>query len=300
MKDNNSLKIVIIAFSANLFIAFVKFIVYLLTSSSSMLSEAIHSLADTGNQLLLFWGNIRSRKKPDITHPFGYSRESFLWGFIVAIQLFLLGGIYSIYKGFHKLLNPEPLKNFSFALIVLIISFMAEGYSFLKAKKVVDSEKGKMGLLEFIKRSYNTEINVVFIEDFAAMIGLGIAFLAIMLSKLFNCAFIDGIGSLLIGFLLVGVSLFLGREMESLIIGEAAPPEVIEYFKKILKSTEGIEEIKEIKSMILGTESIMLASNIKFKGELNSYEIGKLIDKIENVIKSKYPEVKIIYIEPQT
>ncbi len=299
MKDNNSLKIVAVAFLANLFIACVKFVVYLLTSSSSMLSEAIHSLADTGNQLLLFWGHMRSRKKADAAHPFGYSRESFLWGFIVAIQIFLLGGTYSIYEGIHKLLHPEPVRNYLLALFVLGISIVAEGYSFLKAKKIVDARRGRMGWLEFIKKSYDTEVNVVFIEDFAAITGLTIAFFAVTLSKLLDCPAIDGLGSLLIGLLLVGVSLFLGKEMKSLIIGEAAPSEIVGFFEKTLKSMEGVEEIKEIKSMILGTESIMLAADVKFKRDLSSEEISRIIDEVEKIVRNRYPEVKIIYIEPE-
>ncbi len=293
-------KVVLFAFLANLSIALVKLFVFLISRSSSMFSEAIHSFVDTGNQIFLLIGISKSQRKEDKSHQFGYSKESFFWAYLVAVQLFTLGGLYSIYKGIQKISHKEPLENIFYVIILIIFSMLAENFSFQKARKVIDSVKGELSYFEYIKKSINPEIIVVFLEDLAAMISLSIALLFVLLYWITKNPIFDGIGSVFIGLILLIAGFIIGGETRSLLIGEAAPEEMQRFIEKVIKSHRGVERLIYVKSMVLGSDSILIAGKVDFNDNLNADEIGEVIDEIENEIRAKHPEIKKIYLEPDT
>lgn len=296
MKENKN--VVIFALFANLSIALSKLIVYFITGSSSMLSEAIHSIADTGNQILLLIGIKRSLKKEDRLHPFGYSKEKFFWAFVVAIQLFALGGLYSLYEGFHKITHLHPLKHYWLAIALLLFAMCAEGTSFLKAKKAVDRRRGTLPTFSFLKRNYDAEITVVFLEDLAAITGLSIALLAVVLAWITGNPIFDGFGSIFIGIILIIVAYLLGAKMKSLMIGEAAPDEILSYIKELFSKFKCVDRVIYFKSMVLGSDSVLLAGKVAFKQGTHLEEISSTIDSVEEKLRSRFPQVKRIYVEP--
>ncbi len=295
----DSIKVVIFAFLANLSIAAAKFIVSFITHSSALLSEAIHSLADTGNQILLLIGLKRSLKKEDKIHPFGYNREQYFWSFLVAVMLFLLGGLYSLSEGIKKLVHSHKIEEPWVAIGVLLFSLIAEGFSFLKAKKEIHKSRKNSSLIELLKNCYKAELLVVFFEDSAAITGITIALISTLLYILTKNSIFDSIGSILIGMLLIIVSIGLGAKMKSLIVGRAAPSYIIKNIVDILESTEGIEKVAQVKTMVLGSDSILAAIEVIFKDGLDIDYIDDKIKEIEKRIKSKHSEVKNIYIEPK-
>ncbi len=294
---HGSKKVVFFALGANLAIALSKFIVYFLTGSSSMLSEAIHSTADTGNQVLLLVGMARSRKPEDETHPFGYSQERFFWAFLVAVQLFALGGLYSIWEGIKKITHPHPINRPFLAVGLLLFAMVAEGISFLKASRELHRKKGNLSLFAFLRKTATVEVMVVFLEDLAALIGLTIALFSVLLSRFTGLAFFDGLGSILIGLLLIGVAFFLGSEMHSLMVGEGAPEEVLREVEKILSEQEGVERVVYLKSLILGEDNILLAGKVLFPRSVSMEKVSSSIDRAEEEIREKFPSVKKIFIE---
>ncbi len=297
MAHSNSKSVVIVAFAANLLIAAAKFVVAFFTGSSSMFSEAIHSTADTGNQLLLLIGMKKAKKKADRVHPFGYGQEQFFWAFMVAILLFSLGGIYSIYEGIHRIFHREGIENLYLAIGLLLFSIVMESISFLKANKELKKIKGNMGIFEFLNKSFSVELIVVFFEDLAALLGLTLALIFILISHFTQNVIFDGIGSILIGILLCTIAFLLGRKMKSLIIGEAIPEKVADFIKKTFLQKEGVKGIADFKSMVLGEDSMLVALEVVFQKNKNAKEIREVIDKCEKEIMSYYPQIKNIYVE---
>ncbi len=288
---------VFFALAANLAIALSKLVVYFFTRSASMLSEAIHSAADTGNQILLLVGLKRSAKPEDELHSFGYSREKFFWAFLVAVQLFALGGLYSIIEGIKKILHPHPIENPALAVGLLLFAMAAEGFSFMKARKAILREKGNQPTMSFLKKTTRTELVVVYLEDLAALLGLVFALVAILLAHFTSNPVFDGMGSLLIGLLLVGVAIFLGNEMHSLIVGESAPREVMEFAWKAFESQPGVERVIYLKSMVLGDDYILLVGKLGFSPTATMDTVSRAIDRAEEEIRKKYPEVRKIFME---
>ncbi len=265
-----------------------------------MFSEAIHSFVDTGNQVFLLIGINKSHKKEDKIHQFGYSKENFFWAYLVAIQLFILGGLYSIYKGIQKIINKEPVENIGFVIGIILFSMLAENFSFQKAKKSIDSIKGEFSYFKFIKKSINPELIVVFLEDLAAITSLSIALVFVIIYWITKNPVFDGIGSVIIGSILLVAGFIIGGETKSLLIGEAAPDDMQKFVEKIIESHSGVDRLIYLKSMVLGPDTILFAGKVDFNDELKSEDIGKIIDDIENEIRAKYPEIKKIYIEPDT
>ncbi len=300
MKKSNSKHVVLIAFGANLLIALAKFTVFIFTHSSSMFSEAIHSFADTGNQLLLLFGMKRAKKKPDSLHQFGYGQEQFFWAFMVAILLFTLGGLYSIGEGLERIIHKHPIENVYLAVFLLIFSILMESISFSKAYKELKKLKGETGFFAFLKKSFSVELLVVFFEDLAAITGLSIALFCIFLSYLTSNSVFDGIGSVLIGILLCVIAFILGSEMKSLIIGEAIPDEMAKYVEKVFSNNKGVKGISDFKSMVLGEKSMLVALELVVEENLKADEIRKIIDKSEKEIRERFPEIKNIYVEVRT
>jgi len=299
MKKGNSSKTVILsAFAANLFIAIMKFIVAMITKSSAMLAETIHSLADTLNQVFLLIGIRKGRKEPDSSHPFGFSGELYFWSFIVAIMLFTMGAVFSIYEGIHKLKNPEAILNINYAFLVLFLSLIAESFAFQKAFRKVKREKGEMKVLEYLRKTKKSELIVVFLEDLAAISGLISALILIFAQHMTGINIFDGIASIVIGVILAVVALFLGVETRSLLLGESASPITIKHIENIFNNEESVNKLIFLKSLQLGPEDILLAVKVEFNHRLTTVEISNLINGIEKDIRTKFPDIKKIFIEP--
>jgi cation diffusion facilitator family transporter len=299
MKQAKSSKSVILAaFSANLLIALVKFLVAWVSATSAMLAEAVHSTADMLNQILLFVGIKKAAKKADELHPFGFSGEAYFWSFIVAIILFTSGAIFSIYEGVQKILHPAPVAHIWAALLVLVIAMIAEGTSLRVAFKKINIERGKIGIITYLRKSKKAELIVVFLEDSAALIGLAIALAALLLEHFTGILFFDGLASVLIGILLAVTALFMGNETKSLIIGESADPAMLRKIRLLLLKEDSIKRVIHIRSLHLGAEDILLAVKAEFNEHLNIQQICILINGLEKDIRAQFPEVNKIFIEP--
>jgi cation diffusion facilitator family transporter len=288
MKQTKSSKSVIFtAFSVNLFIALVKFVVAYFSASSAMLAEAVHSSADTLNQILLFVGIKKAAKKADELHPFGFSHKVYFWSFIIAIILFTSGAIFSIYEGVRKLRHPAPVNHSQYALLVLAIVIIAELFFLRIAFRKINIERGKTGIITYLRKSKKAELIVIFLENSAALIGLTIALAAL-----------DGLASILIGMLLAVTALFIGNETKSLIIGESADPAMLRKIRLLLLKEESITRVIHIRSLLLGAEDILLAIKAEFNEHLNIEQICILINCLEKDIRAQFPEVNKIFIEP--
>jgi cation diffusion facilitator family transporter len=299
MKQTKSSKsVVFAAFSANLFIAAVKFVVAYFSASSAMLAEAVHSSADTLNQILLFVGIKKAAKKADELHPFGFSGEAYFWSFIVAIILFTSGAIFSVYEGVRKLRHPAPVEHIQYALLVLGIAVVAEALSLRVAFRKINIERGKTGIITYLRRSKKAELIVVFLEDSAALIGLAIALAALLAEHFTGIYLFDGLASILIGVVLAFTALFIGNETRSLIIGESADPALLRKIRLLLLREDSITRVIHIRSLHLGAEDILLAIKAEFSGHLNVEQMCNLINGLEKEIRTQFPEVNKIFFEP--
>ena len=294
----SSKSVIVFALIANVIVAIIKSIVACLTRSSAMIAESIHSLADTLNQIFLLIGIRKGRKEPDTLHPFGFSSELYFWSFIVAIMLFTVGAIFSIYEGIHKLMFPAEIENIDYAFAVLIIALIVESIAFFRAFRKINRERGKNKIIVYLRKTKKSELIVVFLEDLAAITGLSIALILLFLEYLTDILIFDAIASIVIGILLAVVAFFLGNETKSLLIGESADQKKIGEISQIFRNEESINRLIQIKSLQLGPEDILIAVKAEFNNRLNSVEISNLINGIEKEIRKKYPEVKKIFIEP--
>ena len=297
-REISSKSVILTALVANLFIAILKLVVALLTASSAMMAEAVHSFADTCNQVFLLIGIRKGKKEPDSLHPFGFSGELYFWSFIVAIMLFTGGAVFSIYEGIHKLLHPQPLKNINYAFIVLSLSIVAEGFAFYRAFKKVNRERKGTKIIEYLRKTKKSELIVVFLEDLAAITGLSTAIILLYLQHTTGILIFDGIASIVIGLILAVVAFFLGSETRSLLLGESASQALIQQIETIFSEEDSINKVIYIKSMQLGPDNVLLAAKVEFNHRLNSVEISNLINGIEKEIRTKHPDVRSIFIEP--
>ena len=291
-------QVIFTAMFASLFISAIKLAGAVITRSASMLAESIHSLADSFNQVFLLIGIKKGEKKANELHPFGFSGELYFWSFIVALLLFTAGAVFSIYEGIHRLKNPIAINRMEIALIILGLSMIAEGFAFHKAKKKIDMERMGQSVISYLKKTKKSELLVVYLEDLAALTGLSVAMTALLLQHFTGITVFDGIGSILIGIILGVVAFFLGNETRSLLIGEAADPELIDRINEILRSEENIRMVIRLRSLQLGPEDILLAAKVEFDHRLTTREISNLINGIEAEIRHEFPEIKKIFIEP--
>lgn len=298
---NNSRKAVIAALFGNLGIAAFKLVAALFSGSSSMLAESYHSISDTFNQVLLLYGLRRSKKAPDESHPFGHGKEQFFWSFMVAILLFGVAGTLSIKEGYHKLLNPEPIRSIGLVYLAIAVGIIFESYAFRIAlrniKKEMKIEKHK-NLIEGIKRSKDPTTLTVLIEDTLALAGLSIAAVAIALVQLTGVLIIDAIASIVIGVLLMVFALFLAYETKNLLVGEAVTPLKR---RKILKAVNSFKEVKKVislKTMHLSSDEVLVTLEINYKDDIIVDELEKVNDRIERKIKKIFHNAKI-YLEPE-
>ena len=298
MSTSGGNRAIVAAMLANLGIAVTKLIAALFSGSGAMLAEAVHSFADTINQVLLLIGGRRSRKEADEEHPFGYGRARFLYGFLVAIILFSVGGAYSIYEGVHKLQNPEPLEVPWLPIAVILISMVLEGFSFRTARQESLPFKGSGSWVSFIRRAKAPELPIVLLEDTAALTGLGFALLGVGLTIITGNPVFDAIGTLFIGALLIAVALILGIETKSLLIGEGASPENVATIRDALNAHPTVESLIHMKTLYLGPDELMIAAKVAFPKATRLVEIATAIDALEADIRAKIPAARVIYIEP--
>ncbi|MBF0320759.1 MAG: cation transporter [Nitrospirae bacterium] len=299
MKEHGSKKAILAACAANFGIMVIKAIVALISGSSAMFAEAIHSGADMGNQLLLLVGMKRSAKAPDKQHPFGYGKEQYFWAFLVAVVLFILGAAFSLYEGIHKIMHPEAIKHPLYVFIVLGVSIVLEGGSFFVAfKEFTKTNKGN--ILSNIKRSKDSNIVVVLVEDTAALLGLITAFVGVSIALLTGMPIFDSMASIIIGLILGVVAIFLANEMRTLLIGEGATDETVEKIRSIVSSKESVEKVGKILTMHLGPEEILTAIDVDFKDAINVCSLETIIDEIKKEIRREIPSVRRIYIEAET
>ncbi len=306
MSAEGGTKAVIAALLSNAFIAVTKFAAFALTGASSMLAEAIHSVADSGNQLLLLIGGRRAKRAPNAAHPFGFGRERYVFGFLVSVVLFSVGGLFALYEAYHKYEEvhagheSELLTSrwWWVPLAVLVLAIGAEGTSFRTAVKESNKTRGSQSWPRFIRSAKAPELPVILLEDFAALIGLAFALLGVALTLLTENAIFDVIGTALIGLLLVAVAITLAIETKSLLLGESATPEVIETITRTLAGTDGVARVIHLKTLHLGPEEVLLAAKIAVEPTESAVEVAETIDRAERRVRAAAPLVSVVYLEP--
>jgi len=298
MSASGGKKAIIAAFLANLGIALAKFAGFLITGASSMLSEAIHSVADTGNQGLLLLGGRRSERAADQEHPFGYGRERYFWSFVVAVVLFTLGAMFAIYEGIHKIQHPEPLENPAVAIGILGVAFVLESFSLRTAVHESRPLKGDASWWTFLRTSKVPEFPVVVLEDTGALVGLAVALVAIILNIVTDNSVYDGIGSVVIGVILGVIAVFLCVEMKSLLIGESASPADRRRIDDAIAATPGVVRLIHSRTEHVGPEEILLAAKVEFESGLDVAGLAEAVDRVESAVRAAVPAARIIYVEP--
>jgi cation diffusion facilitator family transporter len=287
------------AIIANTLIAIAKFVASFFTGSSSMLSEGIHSLVDTGNGVLLLFGIKRSKLPPDEEHPFGYGKEIYFWSFVVAILIFALGGGIALYEGIHHILHPKPLDNLIWNYSVLTIAIVIEGNALRIALREFNKSRGNKPFMKAIRDSKDTSTVAIVVEDSAAVMGLVIALICVFLGQATGIPYFDGIGSALIGILLISVSWFFAMECKGLLIGEGLLKKDLQKIWEILSSRENVLNFNQPLSMFLGPNEILLNVDIMFDDKMTTDEIEAEIDEIEKRITASIPKINRIYIEAE-
>ncbi|MEY8099301.1 cation diffusion facilitator family transporter [Falsihalocynthiibacter sp. S25ZX9] len=299
MASSGSRNVILAALAANALVAVTKFAAASFTGSSAMLSEAVHSLVDTGNQGLLLLGIKRAKRPPDRTHPFGYGMELYFWAFVVAILIFGIGAGVSIYEGINKIQNPHPVTSPYINYIVLGLAMIFEGVVWVIAFKQLRATKGDLGYFEAIRRSKDPTVFTVLFEDTAAMLGLVVAFFGIFLSHQYNLPVLDGVASLIIGAILALTASYLAYECKSLLTGEGATRKVVAGVEQIIAEESGICGVNELLTMHFGPQEILLNVSIDFSDKLTSGEVQDRVSALEHSIKDRYPDIKRVFIEAQ-
>jgi cation diffusion facilitator family transporter len=299
MAAEASTKVVIAALIGNGLIAITKFVAATMTGSSAMFSEAVHSVVDTGNQALMLHGIRRSRRPADERHPFGYGPELYFWAFVVALLLFSTGAGVSIYEGIHKIMDPEPVTDVHINYIVLGLAMVFEGAAFAFAFREFNRVRGTRGYLAAVRVSKDPALFVVLAEDAAALLGLIIAFIGLVLAEFLDMPALDGAASVAIGVVLAGVALLLAYETKGLLIGEAARPAVVAKLRRIVSAEHGVDKINEILTMHMGPRDVLLNLSVDFNSRLSSDQVEAEVTRLEREIKAAIPEITRVFIEAQ-
>ncbi|MDX2344598.1 MAG: cation diffusion facilitator family transporter [Acidimicrobiia bacterium] len=298
MATGESTKVVIAAFFANLGIAIAKFIGFVFTGSSSMLAEAIHSTADTGNQALLLLGGRLSKRDPDAEFQFGYARERYFWAFVVALVLFSLGSLFAIYEGIEKIGHPHELENVGWAFAILSLGIVFEGFAFMTAVRASIPIKGDRTWWQFIRTSRVAELTVVLLEDFGALIGLVIALTAIATATITGDPIWDGIGTLSIGILLGVIAILLAIEMKGLLIGESARPGEYQKIKEAMLTSPSVVDVIHLRTQHFGPQQLLVGAKIVFDSDLTFEQLADAINEVERRVRKEVPIARPMYIEP--
>ena len=299
MASSSSKKVIFAALAGNFLIALTKFIAFVLTGSSAMLSEGVHSVVDTGNQILLLYGLRRSKTPADERFPFGHGKEVYFWSFIVAILIFAVGAGVSIYKGVHHLLHPTTIQNPYLNYVVLGFALIFEGAAWCFAFTEFTKAKGKWGYLKAVQRGKDPTMFVVLFEDSAATLGIVVAFLGIFLSQITMNPYYDGAASIIIGLILAGTSAWLAYETKGLLIGESARPELVKGVREIAKAYPKIEHVNEVLTLHMGPDFILLNLSVDFDDTVLAGEVEEAIAKLNSEIKQAYPKIKRVFVEAE-
>ncbi|MGQ0475890.1 cation diffusion facilitator family transporter [Acinetobacter sp. FDAARGOS_724] len=300
MSSESNKIVVYAALFGNLAITLVKFVAAYITNSSAMLSEAIHSVVDTLNEILLLYGMKKAEQRPDAQHPFGYGRELYFWAFIVALMVFALGAIVSIYQGILHIIHPEEMQDLMINYIVLGIAILCEGFSWTVALRTFRKMKGKMGYFEAFRRSKDPTTFTVLFEDTAALVGLFIALIGIFLAHQLNIPELDGAASILIGVVLAVSAWLLARETKGLLLGETADPRLRENVLNIAQQDAAVYSANGVLTEQMGAHQVIASLSLEFKDDLTSDEIEACVNRIEAQIKQLHPEIITLFVKPQT
>lgn len=292
-----SRKAIAAAFLANLGIAIAKFVGFAITGAASLLAEALHSVADTGNQALLFLGGARARRRPTPEHPFGYGRERYFWAFVVALILFSLGGLFAMYEGVDKLLNPHELESVAVALSVLGVAIVLETLSFRTAFVEAAAVKGEESWWHFVRRSKSPELPVVLLEDTGALLGLVMAFVGVGVAEITGNPRWDAVGSIGIGILLVVIAIVLAIEMKSLLIGESAAARMEAAIRDAITDGPEVRRIIHLRTLHLGPDELLVAAKIDVDSASVS-NLARAVDAVETRVRAAVPIARVIYLEP--
>jgi len=296
---SNSKAVILAALVGNALIAVTKFAAATITGSSAMLSEGIHSVVDTGNQVLLLWGLKQARRPPDEKYPFGHGKEIYFWSFVVAILIFAVGAGVSVYEGVHQIMAPEPIQNAFVNYIVLALAMVFEGAAWYFALTEFRKVKGKWGFIEAVHRGKDPSMFVVLFEDSAAMLGLLLAFSGVLLAQVTGIVIFDGIASIFIGLILAGTAIWLAYETKSLLIGERANEHVIADIRQIVLNHAEVNHVNEALTMHMGPDFILLNLSVDFNDDAAAPDIELAVAEIDAKIKQAYPEVQRIFIEAE-
>ena len=299
MSASGGTRAIIAALLANLGIAATKFIAFLLTASSSMLAESIHSVADSGNQALLLLGGRRAARRATPQHPFGYGRERYIYAFIVSIVLFSLGGLFALYEAYHKYQDPHPIDSWQWVPIgVLVVAILLEAFSFRTAVHESNQIRGSATWAQFIRRAKAPELPVVLLEDFGALLGLIFALFGVSMTLVTHDGRWDALGTAMIGVLLVTIAIVLAMETKSLLLGEAASTEDQRAIEQAITDGEDVERIIHLRTMHLGPEELLVAAKVGIPRDTTAEGIAQSIDAVERRIRAAVPIARVIYIEP--
>ena len=298
MSSSGGTKAIVAALAANVGIAISKFVAFAFTGSSSMASEGVHSLADSGNQLLLLVGGHRSKRAADEEHPFGYGRARYVYAFIVSIVLFSIGGLFAVYEGSHKIAHPEALSSPQWAIGVLLVAIVLESFSLRTAVREANHDRDERGWWGFVRHAKAPELPVVLLEDTGALLGLVVALFGVTMAVVTDNGRWDGIGSLAIGLLLVAIAVFLAVEMNSLLIGESATGSDVAAIRTALEAGDDIVRIIHLKTLHLGPEELLVAAKIAVAHDDTAAAVARAIDAAEARVRAAVPIARVIYLEP--
>ena len=288
----------VIALLANLGIAASKFAAAFVTGSSAMLTEGVHSVVDSTNQLLLMWGRRQAKKPPDKNHPFGYGRELYFWSFVVAVLVFSLGAGVSIYEGIIHISEPEPAVSPVVAYGVLLLAFLLEGWSTLEAFKEFREAKGRLGWFEAIRRSKDPPAFIVLLENGAAMAGIVAAALGLFLAQLTGDPFYDGAASIVIGAILGITAFVLAYESKGLLIGEAADPDLVRDLRKLAGGKSGVVGVGHVLTVHSSPDQVLAMINVDFDDKILAGEVERIVCDVELEARERWPQVRRLFIRP--
>jgi cation diffusion facilitator family transporter len=291
-------KQIIQSLAVNVCIALAKGVAAFFTGSGAMLAETLHSTADCSNQLLLLLGVRQSAKPPDQSHPLGYGRDLYFWSFIVALLLFSGGGVFSIYEGIHKLVQPEAVDHVPMALGILVFSMVLEAWATWGNLKEMKKRRGTLPLLEYLKRTKDSDLIILFGENSAAVLGLTIAIASLVAAWVTGNGVFDSIGSILIGVVLIAVAVFLAKEVKSLLIGEAADEHIAEAVKATVPEHANIEEVLRLITVQQGPGEVLVAMKVRVKSGLTTHEVVDSINRFEQAVHNRAPEIRWCFVEP--
>ncbi|MDM7854000.1 cation diffusion facilitator family transporter [Cellulomonas alba] len=299
MAHEGGTRAIVAALAANIGIAVTKFVAFLLTQSSSMLAEAVHSVADSGNQLLLLLGGRRAKRAPDAEHPFGYGRERYMYAFIVSIVLFSLGGLFALYEAWHKWQDPHPIEGrwWWVPLAVLGVAIVLEGLSFRTAMGETNKLRGDRSLVQYVRGAKEPELPVVLLEDSGALVGLVLALFGVGLTLITHDGRWDALGSASIGLLLVAIAVVLAIETTSLLVGESATAEHVDAIRGALVGP-GVPSVIHLRTLHLGPDELLVAAKIEVPAATSAADVASAIDAAEQRVRAAVPIAHVIYLEP--